>query len=59
VWKRVKAGETVKFTARVSDNAGPPKELANERSVSKENAQTFHDSWASHWSNELEFGVEK
>jgi hypothetical protein len=34
-------------------------ELAAGRSVSKDNPLTFHNDWATHWANELEFGVEK
>jgi hypothetical protein len=59
VQKRVLAGLPVKFTCRVNDNKGEPRELANGRSISKSNAHTFHDSWQTHWANEIEFGVEK
>jgi hypothetical protein len=59
VYKRVQAGETVKFTCRVNDNKGEPRELATGRSVSKANSHTFHDSWQTHWSNEIEFGVQR
>jgi hypothetical protein len=58
VWERVRAGKTVKFTARVSDNKGPAHELATGRSVSITNSITFHDDWKTHWANEIEFGVE-
>ncbi|MDE1163382.1 MAG: hypothetical protein PW792_15775 [Acidobacteriaceae bacterium] len=59
VHERILAGKTVKFTCRVNDNKGRARELAAERSVSKDNPPTFHDSWQTHWSNELEFGAEK
>ena len=59
VHKRMLAGHTIKFTCRVNDNKGKPRELATGRSVSKDNPETFHDSWQTHWANELEFGVEK
>jgi hypothetical protein len=59
VKRRFDAGETVKFSCRVSDNKSPAHELAAGRSVSKYNGMTFHDDWETHWSNELEFGIEK
>jgi hypothetical protein len=59
VHRRVMMGGTVKFTCRVNDNKGEARELATGRSVSKENSKTFHDSWQTHWANEIEFGVEK
>jgi hypothetical protein len=59
VHKRILAGQTIKFTARVNDNGSAPRELGTERSVSKANQVTFHDSWQTHWSNELEFAPEK
>ena len=59
VRRRIQAGRTVKFTCRINDNHGDPHELAAGRSVSKDNAVTFHDDWQSHWANELEFGAEK
>jgi hypothetical protein len=59
VLKRIQAGETVKFSCRVNDNGGPAKELATDRSVSKDNSPAFHDSWQTHWANELEFSAEK
>jgi len=52
-------GRSIRFTYRVNDNKGPALELAAGRSVSKENAMTFHDDWSTHWSNELEFTFEK
>jgi hypothetical protein len=59
VQRRMVAGQTVKFTCRINDNKGEARELATGRSVSKDNSKTFHDSWLTHWANELEFGVEK
>jgi hypothetical protein len=59
VYKRIAAGQTLKFSCRVNDNEGEPRELAQGRSVSKDNPPAFHDSWQTHWSNEIEFGVEK
>jgi hypothetical protein len=56
---QIDAGKTIKFSFRVNDNKGPSYELAAERSVSKDNARTFHNDWAGHWANELEFGVLK
>jgi hypothetical protein len=52
-------GRTIKFSYRVNNNSGAAMELAAGRSVSKENALTFHDDWSTHWANELEFGFEK
>lgn len=59
VYRKVAAGETIKFTCRINDNKGPAHEMAAGRSVSKYNSETFHDDWQTHWSNELEFGVAK
>jgi hypothetical protein len=59
VYKKIAAGGTVKFSCRVNDNAGESRELAEERSVSKDNSPAFHDSWQTHWANEIEFGFEK
>jgi len=54
------AGEPVKFSFRVNDNAGTAcLELARERSVSKTNSSTFRDDWVQHWANEVEFGWER
>ena len=53
------AGQPVKFSFRVNDNRGPAYELAAGRSVSKENPFAFHNDWATHWANELEFGWER
>jgi hypothetical protein len=59
VRQRVLAGQTIKFTCRVNNNKGQARELATGRSVSKENAPALHDSWQTHWANEIEFGSEK
>ena len=59
VHRKIKAGQTIKFSCRINDNKGEAHELATERSVSKENSPAFHDSWQTHWANELEFGAEK
>ena len=55
---RLDAGQTVKFSFRVN-NGGTAFELAAGRSVSKDNPLTFHNDWATHWANEVEFGFEK
>lgn len=50
------AGQNVKFSFRVNDNAGGgTMELSRERSVAKKNA-SFRVDWIEHWANELEFG---
>ena len=50
------AGQNVKFSFRVNDNAGGgTMELSRERSVAKKNA-SFRVDWVEHWANELEFG---
>jgi len=59
VKKAMEAGLPVKFTFRVNDNDGPSMELAEDRSVSKKNAYTFHPEWTEHWANEIEFAFEK
>lgn len=59
VRRRIRAGQTIKFSCRINDNQGPAHELAAGRSVSKSNSVTFHDDWQEHWANELEFGAEK
>jgi hypothetical protein len=56
--QRLVAGETVKFSFRVN-NGGGAFELAAGRSVSKDNCFAFHNDWATHWANEIEFGFEK
>ena len=54
------AGEPVKFSFRVNDNAGTAcMELARERSVSRRNSATFRNDWEAHWANEVEFGWER
>jgi hypothetical protein len=58
VYARIRSGQTIKFTCRVSDNKGPAHELATDRSVSITNSITFHDDWKTHWANELEFSAE-
>lgn len=58
VKQRLDAGQTVKFSYRVNDGGGAY-ELAANRSVSKDNPMAFHNDWATHWANELEFGWEK
>ena len=59
VKQRLDAGQMIKFSFRVNDNGGNALELATNRSVSKDNILAFHNDWATHWANELEFGVEK
>ena len=59
VRQRILAGQTIKFSCRINDNAGASHELATGRSVSKMNSFTFHNDWQTHWSNELEFGAER
>jgi hypothetical protein len=59
VKKRLDAGDRVKFTFRVNDNAGPSYELAGGRSVAKVDTYTLHPFWATHWTNEVEFAFEK
>ena len=55
---RLDAGQTVKFSFRVN-NGGGAFELAAGRSVSKDNPLAFHNDWATHWANEVEFGFER
>jgi hypothetical protein len=58
VKQKIDAGDPIKFSFRV--NAGRDAyELAVERSISKENPLAFHNDFATHWANELEFGVAK
>jgi hypothetical protein len=57
VAEALRTGATLKFTFR--SNEGGPVELAAGRSVSKDNPLTFHVEWTTHWSNSLEFGVER
>jgi hypothetical protein len=57
--KRLAAGQTIKFSFRVNDNAGVGcMELSRERSVAKRNG-SFKVDWAEHWANEVEFGFAK
>jgi hypothetical protein len=55
---RLTAGQTVKFSFRVN-NGATAFELAAGRSVSKQDFLAFHNDWATHWANELEFGFER
>ncbi len=57
VAEALKAGRAIRFTFR--SNEGAPVELAAGRSVAKDNPLTFHVEWTTHWSNSLEFGVER
>jgi hypothetical protein len=61
VKKALDEGKTIKFSFRVNDDgsAGSCMELARDRSVSKKNSRAFHADWKEHWSNEVEFGIEK
>ena len=59
VRKRLDAGQTIKFSFRVNDNAGAGCiELSRDRSVAKRNG-SFHADWVEHWANEIEFGFEQ
>jgi hypothetical protein len=59
VKKRVDAGQSIKFSYRVNDNAGRgTMELSRERSVAKRNI-SFTADWVEHWANELDFGWER
>lgn len=51
-------GRPVKLSVRVNHNVGEAIELAAGRSVSKINFWAFHNDWATHWANELEFALE-
>ena len=59
VRQRMEAGEKIKFSFRVNNNDRSAAELAAGRSVSKENFLAFHNDFATHWANELEFAFEK
>lgn len=59
VKRRMEAGLPIKFSFRVNDNHGSAYELAAGRSVSKDNPFAFHNDWATHWANELEFAFQK
>ena len=58
VKQRLAAGQTIKFSFRVNDGVNAF-ELAAGRSVSKDNCFAFHNDWATHWANEVEFGFER
>jgi hypothetical protein len=58
-YQRMRRGETIRFSFRVNDNAGPAYELAVGRSVSKDNPRAFHNDWTTHWANEIEFAFER
>ncbi len=59
VKKRLDAGQTVKFSFRSNNNVnGTCMELSRMRSVSK-SGPSFMVDWVEHWSNELEFGLER
>ena len=59
VKQRLDAGQPIKFSFRVNDNAGAGcMELSRLRSVAKINT-SFHADWTEHWANELEFAFEK
>ena len=58
VKQKLDAGETIKFSFRVNDNAGAGcMELSKGRSVAKRNGAFLVD-WTEHWANELEFAIE-
>ncbi len=59
VEKAMKAKHPVKFSFRINDNGGPAYELSAGRSTAKTGNPTFHNDWATHWANELEFGWEE
>jgi hypothetical protein len=59
VKQRIDRGLPIKFSFRVNDDNDPALELAMNRSVSREGSPSFHNDWASHWANEIEFGVEQ
>lgn len=58
VRKALFAGQPVKLSVRVNHNTGDAMELAAGRSVSKTNFWAFHNDWATHWANEVEFVLE-
>jgi hypothetical protein len=60
VKKKLDAGEPIKFSFRVNDNAGVGcLELARWRSVSRRSFPAFKADWIEHWANEVEFGWER
>jgi hypothetical protein len=53
---RMDAGQPIKFSFRVNDNAGVGcMELSRGRSVAKR-GDSFHADWVEHWENEVQFG---
>ena len=53
---RKDAGQPIKFSFRVNDNAGVGcMELSRGRSVAKHGG-SFHVDWVEHWENQVEFG---
>lgn len=56
---KLDAGRPLKLSFRVADNGGQPYELAQNRSISKNNFPAFHPDFNTHWANEIEFGWEK
>jgi hypothetical protein len=58
VREKLLAGQPVKISVRVNHNVGEAMELAAGRSVSKINFWAFHNDWATHWANEVEFVLE-
>jgi hypothetical protein len=58
VREKLLAGQPVKISVRVNHNVGEAMELAAGRSVSKINFWAFHNDWATHWANEVEFALE-
>jgi hypothetical protein len=59
VKKALDENKTIKFSFRVNDDKGPSMELAQGRSVSKQNPYAFQPDFVPHWANEVEFGFEK
>jgi len=59
VKKALDENKTIKFSFRVNDDNGPSMEMAEGRSVSKENTYAFHPDFVPHWANEVEFSFEK
>jgi hypothetical protein len=59
VKKKLDSGGNIRFTFRVNDNKGPAYEYAANRSASKVNSYCMHNFWEQHWSNEIEFALDK
>ena len=59
VKKALDENKTIKFSFRANDNDGPSMELAEGRSVSKQNTYAFHPDFVPHWANEVEFSFGK